>query len=437
MAASHEACSAAGRSWLTWTALLVLQLLGGCAAVTNPVGVGVPVRRLPPEVRGQSREALVTVPLDLLRQTQPDVYRLDAGDVLGIWIATVLGDPNQAPPVRPPEQGQARPSLGYPVPVRDDGTITLPLIEPLPVRGKTLAEVREAIRKAYTVPRQILKPGEERILVELQQRRTYHVLVIRQDSGGLVVGPAGTLGNTKRGTGFPLDLPAYENDVLNALTRTGGFPGLDARNEVVVVRGTARSRAEASSCPPAGRPAAKGSGQPIRIPLRLRPDQPPPFTPEDIILRNGDTLYIESRDTEVFYTGGLLGSGQYVLPRDIDLDVVEAIALVRGPLINGSINQNNLNGNLLQPGVGFPSPSLVTIIRRTPGYGQLLVKVDLNRALNDPRERLLIQPKDLIIMQETVGEAVTRYFTQVFRLNFLGTILRQRDAIATTNLAVP
>ena len=33
---------------------------------------------------------------------------------------------------------------------------------------------------------------------------------------------------TRRGTGFALDLPAYENDVLNALAQTGGFPGTDA-----------------------------------------------------------------------------------------------------------------------------------------------------------------------------------------------------------------
>src|SRR5262249_35985874 len=59
-----------------------------------------------------------------------------------------------------------------------------------------------------------------------------------------------------------------------------------------------------------------------RIPLRLRKGQPPPFRPEDVILQNGDVVYIPSRDADVFYTGGLLFTGQYALPRDYDLGVV-------------------------------------------------------------------------------------------------------------------
>ena len=64
--------------------------------------------------------------------------------------------------------------------------------------------------------------------------------MVRQDSGGLTVGSTGSLGQTKRGTGYVLNLPAYENDVLNALARTGGLPGLDAENEVRIERGAVK-----------------------------------------------------------------------------------------------------------------------------------------------------------------------------------------------------
>ena len=50
----------------------------------------------------------------------------------------------------------------------------------------------------------------------------------------------------------------------------------------------------------------------------------------------------------------------------------EAIAFVSGPFVNGGINGNNLSGNLLQSGLGFPSPSLVTVLRRTPGGGRIV-----------------------------------------------------------------
>src|SRR5262249_43021412 len=145
-----------------------------------------------------------------------------------------------------------------------------------------------------------------------------------------------------------------------ALTRTGGMPGLDAMNEVIIQRGSAQDRGNSGpfvppdvcpACPPAPPPGAdttmNSGGQLIRIPLRLRPDEPLPFKPEDVILQKGDIVFIEARDTEVYYTGGLLFPRQFVLPRDYDLRVVDAVALAGGPLINGGITQNNLSGSII------------------------------------------------------------------------------------------
>ena len=50
-------------------------------------------------------------------------------------------------------------------------------------------------------------------------------------------------------------------------------------------------------------------GRVVRIPLRLSPGQPLPFSPDDVILHSGDILFIQSRDAELFYTGGLLPPG--------------------------------------------------------------------------------------------------------------------------------
>jgi protein involved in polysaccharide export with SLBB domain len=337
--------------------------------------------------------------------------------------------------------------------VREDGTLPLPLVDPVKVQGMSLAEATEAVRRAYTVSRQILKPGRERIIVTLMEPRRYSVLVVRQDSAtglgavqpiqlssGLSRGTGEIIGPRKRGTGVQLELPAYENDVLNALTRSGGLPGLDAQNEVLILRSRSRDRTgqAAPSCiPDAWSLAQQGGEEIIRIPLRLPPGAEVPVRPEDVILKSGDIVFIEARDSEVFYTGGILQNGQYPLPRDYDLDIVQAIALVGGPLVNGAFNPNNFSGSVQASGIGFPNPSLVSILRTIPGKGQINIRVDLNRALRDPRERILIQPKDLIILQSTPGEAMANYFTNIFQLNFLGTILRHRDAIATTVISVP
>src|SRR5262249_37119502 len=133
----------------------------------------------------------------------------------------------------------------------------------------------------------------ERIIVSLLTPRTYQVLVVRQDASNLTVGATGAIGASRRGTGASVNLPAYENDVLNALTRTGGLPGLDAVNEVVIQRGGLKSGTDLTD-------------QFVRIPLRLPTGSPPTFDPKDVILRNGDIIFIEARDTEFFYVGGLM-----------------------------------------------------------------------------------------------------------------------------------
>src|SRR5206468_2903241 len=86
------------RPWLTGL-LFCLSLASGCAALSNPTADGIPVRRLSPELLGKARVDQKTIPLSLLRQERPDIYRLGPGDILGVYIPTILGDPKQPIPV--------------------------------------------------------------------------------------------------------------------------------------------------------------------------------------------------------------------------------------------------------------------------------------------------------------------------------------------------
>src|SRR5262249_46396748 len=88
-----------------------------------------------------------------------------------------------------------------------------------------------------------------------------------------------------------LDLPAYENDILHALTRSGGLPGSDSNDTVVI------QRAQTAAAGPSASP------QQIRIPMHVREGQPPPFKPEDVVLQNGDLVLVEARGTERSQTG--------------------------------------------------------------------------------------------------------------------------------------
>src|SRR6266853_1289777 len=139
----------------TLIAFLFSSLACGCAALTNPVGSGIPVRDLP-------------------------------GDVLGIWIDIIpfLSQPNQLPPITlsqktgPPERAEVPPALGLPFSVRDDGTLSLPLVPPIPVTGLTLKQAEAAIRDAY-VKGEHIQPGKEKMIVTLMRQHSTHVLVFR------------------------------------------------------------------------------------------------------------------------------------------------------------------------------------------------------------------------------------------------------------------
>ncbi len=426
--------------------------MSGCAALTFPAADGVPARLVPPELLAPSRTDEQPLVLTLLGQPRPQVYRVAAGDVLAVYVDGILGDRAQPLPIHVPPLIQPRnervlpPAVGVPVPIHEDGTIALPLVDPLKVQGMSVAEVREAVRKLY-LDKQLLPRGNERILVGLLQPRMHQVLVLREEAASFGFGFEGPVPVSKRGVGHELNMPAYENDVLHALTVTGGLPGLDAANAVIIQRGCfadggqrtlLRQTLEALAAGTQVPCLAQHGVQTIRIPLRGPAGAPVPFRPEDVILQTGDVVYIEARDDDVFYSGGLLPPGVHVLPRDHDLDVLEAVASVRGPLFNGAFGGSNLSGAFIQPGIGNPSPSLLLVLRRTPGGGQVRILVDLNRALVHPQERIIVQAGDVLLLQEQPREALSRYVTQTFfNFNLIWQAVRGRFVSGVVDVSTP
>ena len=489
--------------------LLILFLGHGCAAL-HPLK-GVPVSQLDDEYRGQTRAGQETIDLTLLGQPEPPEYLVDGGDVLGIYIEGLFPKTGDIPPVYYPLNNESPPAMGYPVAVREDGTITLPYLGRFSVRGMSIIQIEDHIRDLVIRSKQ-RQQDQLNVTVTLQKRRTYQVMVIRQEAhvaASATQSGMGTInpGEVKRGTGQIINLQAYRNDVAHALAQSGGLPGLDAENAIYILRGVG-SRAPRTARPPLppqepfdrsastkktftiraqspddyppsagipyppsnrygfspqpppqhspmenglippGRygnlpplmPTQPGSyedptrfdwgriGTPpstaqelidnygdgtkvIRIPIRLFVDQEVDFTPEDVILYDGDIVYIESRETEIFYTAGLLGGGQYTLPRDYDLDVLGAVSIA------SSRQQSNNSGGGFANRIGgiaainqdiSVSASTVIVLRQTP-EGQIPIKINLYRAMRNPDERVLIQPGDYIVLQYTPIEALAAF----------------------------
>lgn len=604
--ARHEA-----RAW--WVLLPLLLAIGpGCAAL-HPIE-GIPASHVPPEFLGPSRNGRRTINPMLLTRARPCEHLVDAGDVLAVYIPGILGTASpdfqtigEAPPINMPFNQEMPPTIGFPIAVRDDGTISLPQVAPIAVRGLSLSQVEQAVRRAYTEPKQILAAGKERILVSLQRPRDYRVLVVRQEASTTVqtqLNPGNiNLGESRRGSARIVSLQAYENDVLHALARVqgaDGLPGLDAENTIYVIRGRGAhcrapqgapycepglgpqmthphtfggrphaesqtvvrfqspadayqghalggSRAQLSGAPrpqratsqpsmhsgpspsaarlpanPAFAPGGPGAGdyrsaglrpvdarvsgpavppamphrgvgyvppmqparvvqtggyamqppampvQPplapipehamppeqemvpphgqfcnpagrdvnayfdamlmgdfaatiddpgvIKIPVRLAEGEHPQISEQDVTLYDGDIVFIESRDSEVFYTGGLLGGGQYTLPRDYDLRVLEALSIAQsGP---NAQNGRSIGGvSALNQDVTI-SASKVVVLRTLADGSRVPIEIDLTRAKQDMtgRENIIVQPGDYLFLQysrlEAFGAFIERHLLE-------------------------
>lgn len=419
--------------WATGIVVSVLTLAVVCTGCSNVARQAIPANCVQPNALDHPRGDKRPIDFSKLRQDAPPVYQLGARDVLGIYVEGVLGKVDEAPPVYFPQrsdQGEsAGPALGYPVPIREDGTISLPLAPPIEVAGLTVPQAEDEIRKAYTVHQRILRPGRDRILVTLMKKRTYNVLVVREDTASqqgyaaqqLMRQRGGMYEAQKAGATKSVELAAYENDVLHALAESGGLPGVDTKNEVKVMRGAFRSAAERDAylqtlVDPVTRAEVLNTGRKVqRIPLRIGPADPPlELTQDDIILNNGDIVFIESRDDEVFYTGGLLLGGQYPLPRDHDLDVLGAIAMSGGSI--SAAAGGSAVGNRNSGGAGLFPPTRVIVLRNVNGQ-QVAIKLSTKTAMLNPQERVLVQPDDFIILEYTGVEVAMNMLMNTVTFN--------------------
>ncbi len=401
----------------------------------------IPASRLDRSLLGERKGGKVPILFAALGQEQPSAYRVGAGDTLAVFVYGVLPPSVDETPVLsqyqtlnqryyPPGGSIVHPSTGLPMTIGDNGTLELPLVGQVPVAGLTIQEVSDKIRKTY-LDSSVVAAGRERVSVALITQKVHRVIVLRQDSpapNATVVNPQ-TVDVIHRGSGEVIDLPRNENDVLHALTATGGLPGTDAAREIWVLRNCAIegsgniAPSSIDSMVQRYQHGEQCGPSVVRIPLFVYPGEALPFSPKDVVLNAGDVVYIPRRH-EYFYTGGLLKGAKIPLPADEDLDVVQAIALATnaagGPL--GDSGANSLSGG--RPGY-ILAPTRVIVVRKLPDGTQLPIRVDLDRAVEDERERILIQPDDLVMLYHKPSHGALNSVINFFDFGFAFPIIAE------------
>ena len=209
-------------------------------------------------------------------------YRLDGGDTLAIMVHGILGEFGKAP-VHMPRGGDRDilPCVGMPVPVLSDGTVALPSIPNVSVRGLTVVEAEKKISNVYLAKKILSKPHA--VTVNLLRKRTIGVMVFQ----------SGSSSRDSRNSGAVVRLQPGESHVLGALAKTGSF---DSGGTLHVYKGNSQTtRANVSSS-----------------------------------LKDGDVVHVKSPVENVFYAMGALRGGQYEIPRGRALNVREAVAVAGG-----------------------------------------------------------------------------------------------------------
>lgn len=414
----------------------VLLLLIGCAGCKCGIEQGIPARQVSPHWLALPKACQRPIDLTLLRKDPLPEHLIQRGDVLGVYAEGIISGKelssgaSEMPSVNyysrdSKDSATEWPSLGQPFTVQDNGMIRLPLIEPVQVVGMTMTQAANAIRMAYVADGQLkADPNSSFAQVSLIRSRLNRVLVVREDC------PAETTGTisrdqyvvSKRGAAAIVDLVPQESDLLHALIATGGLPGEDAKNDVWILRGGSSSswqRATHQFDQGIAPEQIDCAGSLVVIPLRYQCGTPLPFAREDAFLNDGDVVFIEKREESHFYTGGLLNAGRIPLPRDEDIDVLEAIALANDGVfgLSGQIAINNRAPLTRGPGNLSP-PTRAQVIRRLADGQQVIIEVDLRAATANAVERILIQPDDFIMLHYRPGELLTNVALNFFNFGY-------------------
>jgi len=407
---------------------LAVCALGGCRTVVTRHTIS-PNELLNCGGVPESRSTQVQIDHRLLGTPIDAQHTVATGDVLGIYIADILGDREELPQVAYPsfrtKNAPIEPFVGQPIKVEGDGTIMLPYIEPLYVDGLTLPQVRDAITAEYVTKRRLVKDGRSNIFVSLITPRFFRIYVVRQDTRYNVPGLITTAESeiSRRWSGTTLYLEPKESSVLTALMRSGGLPGIDAKNEIWVMKGVPENDLKKTCIPVIEKLEGqvpmmipKESSKLVRIPLTQQLGKELPFKPEDVVLGDGDVVFLPRRDGDSFMTGGMLPSGRFPLPRDRDMDILEAIAVSTGPSYGPATGSNTpyYGGS----NKGILPPTDVVIIRRLSPDKQIKIRVDLKKCLDDPSERVVIARGDLILLQFKPHEAAGNVALGLFNLNY-------------------
>jgi len=361
--------------------LVVLTLLTGCQTPAYQAEF------LPAEFRTASINAKPIMNLAQVASPGVGAAMLAPGDLLEITVATGRSDEKNTPTL-------AR--------VADDGTVSVPVIGPVPVAGL------EAFDASQNITSLAIQRGMYRhplVTVEIKSKAVNRITV---------------LGAVKE-QGIH-EIPRGGSDLITALAAAGGLTD-DADSVVEIIRQPKFGIASTDvSNPPVtsvdvgeiklaayqniGHSSVANSNT-SQIPGWLAPQtvridlaNENPITSADYRLLDRDIVRVAPRKKEVVYVAGLVKKpGQFEIPLDQDLHLLDAIALAGGrssPVADKVLVIRHLNHR--------PEP--------------IVIRASLSKAKQNGLENLRLMAGDTISIEQTPRTAIVDTIGKFFRLSF-------------------
>jgi polysaccharide export outer membrane protein len=364
----------------------------------------VPPESLGPELRAQAPKHLKPLQLAALGVPVQAEYRIQPGDLLDVTVSDLLSE-----------------NVSFPVPARvqEDGTVLLPLVGRVGVSTLTVPESERVVFAAYSSKEMLKKP---QVLVSLREVEKIKVNVL-----GAVHKPG------------QFELRRSESDLLSALVAAGGLTDeaetkIEIHRRVLTGSTPTSGNGERPGCLPvghevspgkepgsfgpmparelgsAGTPPAQadkpeatgpgvGSSLPRVIRLDLANEKDKQMLAQGVSLQNGDTVTIEEKSVRPVYVVGMVNkAGEYKLPTDRNMYVLEAIGLA------GGVDRTSL-------------PDKAIIIRQRPDEsGLVAIRISLERAKKDMAENIPLMPGDTLSVEETPMSYLRGLIRGAFRL---------------------
>jgi polysaccharide export outer membrane protein len=327
--------------------------------------------KLPAELQAPPNISALSLDLSRIGNSTSSNEIVQRGDLLEVAMATGL------------EQNQEE-LTQWPLRVADDGSVTVPLVGQVYLAGLPLTHADHMIRRA-SIERGIYR--NPNVSVRVAKARTNKISVI-----GAVDEP-GTY-----------ELPIASSDCLSAIAAAGGLtedagttieirhpprvvsrpagPNGNAENAVT----TAAFRGEAGH--------ASARSQQIDLVSATAGE------PGDYGLEDGSVVMVKKRPLRAVYVGGLVRKpGQYEMPVDTDLYLLEAISMAEGRTLEIA--------------------DQITVLRRMPGESEpIVIKASVRKANKNGLANLKLAPGDVVNVDETPTTFMVQTLKDFVRFGF-------------------